>query len=139
MFCLRSGLSGPSPLDHLATRFVYNALWKSNGAYYQQCICCGKLSTVGWVSEQVELVSVMLIYVLSRPVLNNKSSMTTIITFFLSSNATTWIEEMGTLRVFASFAEMLIIISMGLPVLYLLGKRLRVWTSGKVQKQNEPQ
>lgn len=71
-----------------------------------------------------------------RPVLVNVSSLKIIITFFIASNVTTWVSQLGSLRLFAIFAESLVVVSLGIPVFYFTGKRLRQWTGGKVHKTN---
>lgn len=68
------------------------------------------------------------------PVLVNVSSMRIIIAFFLASEATTWVAEKGLLATFAIYAETMIVISLGIPILWFTGKKLRVWTGGKVKK-----
>ncbi len=64
------------------------------------------------------------------------SSLKIIITFFIASNVTTWVSQLGSLKLFAIFAESLIVVSLGIPVFYFTGKRLRQWTGGKVRKTN---
>ncbi|GKT50093.1 putative MFS-type transporter [Colletotrichum spaethianum] len=72
------------------------------------------------------------------PVLVNVSSLRIVIAFFVASKATVWIAEKGAIGTFALYAEALILLSLGLPVLYFWGKRLRQWTAGSVKsKQNK--
>ncbi|GKT65423.1 major facilitator superfamily transporter [Colletotrichum tofieldiae] len=72
------------------------------------------------------------------PVLVNVSSLRIVIAFFVASKATTWIAEKGPLATFALYAETIIVLSLGLPVLYFWGKSLRQWTAGSVKsKQSE--
>ncbi|KZL63338.1 major facilitator superfamily transporter [Colletotrichum incanum] len=72
------------------------------------------------------------------PVLVNVSSLRIVIAFFVASKATTWIAEKGPLATFALYAETIIVLSLGLPVLYFWGKHLRQWTAGSVKsKQSE--
>ncbi|KAK2001446.1 major facilitator superfamily transporter [Colletotrichum falcatum] len=72
------------------------------------------------------------------PVLVNVSSMRIVIAFFVASKATVWIAERGAIATFALYAEALIVLSLGLPVFYFWGKRLRQWTAGSVKaKQSE--
>ncbi|KAB5566134.1 major facilitator superfamily transporter [Coniochaeta sp. 2T2.1] len=66
------------------------------------------------------------------PVLVNVSSLRIIIAFFLSSEATTWVTQKGFLNTFAIYAEVMIVVSLGIPLLYFFGKRIRVWTVGSV-------
>ena len=66
------------------------------------------------------------------PVLVNVSSLRLIIAFFLSSEATTWVAEKGFLNTFAIYAEVMIVVSLGIPALYFWGKRIRLWTAGSV-------
>jgi MFS family permease len=66
------------------------------------------------------------------PVLVNVSSLRIIIAFFLSSEATAWVAEKGFLNTFALYAEVMIVVSLGIPALYFFGKRVRLWTAGSV-------
>jgi MFS family permease len=68
------------------------------------------------------------------PVLVNVSSLRLIIAFFLSSQATAWIAEKGFLGTFAIYAEAIIVVSLGIPLLYFFGKKMRVWTAGRVSR-----
>ena len=70
----------------------------------------------------------------ANSVIVSASSLKIISSFFLTTQATTWLAQLGALRLFAIFAELLIVVSLGIPVLYFFGKRMRMWTSGvKVQ------
>ncbi|SPO05542.1 uncharacterized protein DNG_08229 [Cephalotrichum gorgonifer] len=66
------------------------------------------------------------------PVLVNVSSLRLIIAFFFASQATVWIAERGLLSTFAIYAEIMLVLSLGIPGLFFFGKRLRQWTGGKV-------
>jgi len=68
----------------------------------------------------------------TRPVLVNLSSLRIIIAFFLASQATLWIAQRGLLSTFAIYAEVMIVLSLGLPAFYFFGKRLRKLTAGTV-------
>lgn len=68
------------------------------------------------------------------PVLVNVSSLRIIIAFFLSSQITVWVAEKGILNTFAIYAEALLVLSLGMPILWFWGKRLRIWTAGSVGK-----
>jgi MFS family permease len=70
------------------------------------------------------------------PVLVNVSSIRIIISFFLSSQITPWVAQIGILNTFAIYGEALIVLSLGIPVLYFTGKRIRIWTSGSVKGNN---
>ncbi|PKS12348.1 hypothetical protein jhhlp_001648 [Lomentospora prolificans] len=77
------------------------------------------------------------------PVLVNVSSLRLIIAFFLASQATVWISQRGLLWTFAIYAEVMLVLSLGIPGLFFFGKRMRQWTAGKVygrrvEKQREP-
>ncbi len=72
------------------------------------------------------------------PVLVNVSSLRIIIAFFIGSQSTVWITTKGFLTVFAVYAEVMIVASLGLPLLYFFGKRIRRWTAGHVAKR-EPE
>ena len=63
----------------------------------------------------------------------NVSSLRLIISFFLASQATVWVAERGLLAVFAMYAEIMLVLSLGIPGLFFFGKRLRQWTGGMVK------
>ncbi|KAF3761622.1 hypothetical protein M406DRAFT_50918 [Cryphonectria parasitica EP155] len=67
------------------------------------------------------------------PVLVNVSSLRIVIAFFLASLATTWVAEEGLLPTFVIYAEVMIVLVLLLPVLWVFGKRIRVWTAGRVR------
>ncbi|WYZ36052.1 hypothetical protein EsH8_X_000699 [Colletotrichum jinshuiense] len=69
------------------------------------------------------------------PVLVNVSSLRIVVAFFVASKATVWIAENGPLATFALYAEAIIVLSLGLPVLYFWGKKMRQWTAGSVQSK----
>lgn len=62
----------------------------------------------------------------------NVSSLRLIVAFFLASQATTWVAMHGLQAVYAVFAEVMLVLSLGIPALYFFGKRLRQWTGGMV-------
>lgn len=70
------------------------------------------------------------------PVLVNVSSMRIIIAYFLASLATTWAAQKGMLATFAIYAETMIVVSLFIPVLWFTGKKLRMWTGGRVKKRS---
>lgn len=86
------------------------------------------------------VLSVINVYVVESypmwagPVLVNVSSLRIIIAFFLSSKSTAWVAQRGFLNTFVIYAEVMIVASIGIPILYLFGKRIRRWTAGKVQR-----
>ena len=67
------------------------------------------------------------------PVLVNVSSLRIIIAFFLSSQATTWVMNMGLLTTMSIYAVIMIVLALGIPGLFFYGKRMRQWTAGRVQ------
>ncbi|KAK3303116.1 major facilitator superfamily domain-containing protein, partial [Chaetomium strumarium] len=69
------------------------------------------------------------------PVLVNVSSLRIIIGFFVSSKSTSWIAQRGFLNTFVVYAEVMIVASLGVPLLYFFGRKLRQWTAGRVQKK----
>lgn len=70
------------------------------------------------------------------PVLVNVSSMRIFVSFFFSSQVTTWIAQSGNLAVFGGgFGTMLLVVSLGLPAVFFTGKRLRGWTSSGFAKK----
>lgn len=72
------------------------------------------------------------------PVLVNVSSLRLIISFFISSDIQTWVATMGIFQTFALYGEALLVLSLGIPILYFSGKRLRMWTGAKVKKAKKP-
>ena len=52
--------------------------------------------------------------------------------FALSFNATTWVQDLGIFTSFAIYAGALAAASMGLPLVYFFGKRIRSWTAGRL-------
>lgn len=71
------------------------------------------------------------------PVLVNVSSLRIIISFFLASRATTWVAEKGMLNTFAIYAEAMVVLSLGIPLFYFLGKKMRQFTAGSIEKGKE--
>lgn len=69
------------------------------------------------------------------PVLVTVSSLRVFISFFFSSRIMAWIQTRGPLVVFVAFAVMLVVVALGIPVLFVTGKRLREWTSGRVARR----
>lgn len=67
------------------------------------------------------------------PVLVNVSSLRIIIAFFLSSQSTIWIAERGFLNTFVIYAEVMLVVSLGIPLLYFFGRKMRLWTAGRVR------
>lgn len=60
------------------------------------------------------------------------SSFRCIIGFAMSFKATTWIENLGFLVSFSIYAAVLGFFALMLPIFYIYGKRIRMWTSGMV-------
>ena len=69
------------------------------------------------------------------PVLVNVSSLRIIIAYFVGSQSTVWISTKGFLNVFAVYAEVMIVASLGIPLFYFFGKRIRRWTAGKIARR----
>ncbi len=67
------------------------------------------------------------------PVLVNVSSLRLVAAFALASQTIAWVSARGMLQTFALYAEVMIVLSLGLPALYFFGKRLRLWTAGSVK------
>ncbi len=66
------------------------------------------------------------------PVLVNVSTYRTLISFAISSHATTWVQERGPLMIFGIYIGCLFAISGLIPLFYYHGKRFRLWTAGRV-------
>jgi len=69
------------------------------------------------------------------PAIVNVSSLKIIISFFAASNVTTWLQDLGPLKLYSIFGVMLFVLGLGVPVLFVTGKRLRLWTAGKINSQ----
>ncbi|KAK3307697.1 major facilitator superfamily domain-containing protein [Chaetomium strumarium] len=69
---------------------------------------------------------------IAGPVLVNVSSFRLIIGFTMSFNATTWVEQLGFQRSFGFYSLALAVASLGLPVVFAFGKRLRAWTALRI-------
>lgn len=67
------------------------------------------------------------------PVLVNVSSLRLIIGFFFGSLATTWVQEKGLLPTFVIYAEAMIVALLMMPLLFFYGKKIRMFTAGKVK------
>jgi MFS family permease len=67
------------------------------------------------------------------PVLVNVSSIRLIVGFAMSFNATSWIENMGFLKSFAIYSGALAVSCLGLPFVYIYGRRIRAWTAGRLE------
>lgn len=52
----------------------------------------------------------------------------------MSFDATTWVEDLGFQNSFGIYSGALGIASLGLPVVYLYGKRIRAFTAGKLDR-----
>jgi MFS family permease len=69
------------------------------------------------------------------PVLVNVSSMCIIIAFFLSSQVNMWVMSIGIMGTFAIYAESIIVLSLGIPALWFWGKKIRAWTSPRLEEE----
>lgn len=52
----------------------------------------------------------------------------------MSFNATTWVEDIGFMKSFAIYAGALAFATLGLPLVYFYGKRIRAFTAGKLDR-----
>ena len=67
----------------------------------------------------------------------NVSTFRSLISFFFSSHAATWVQERGPLVVFGIYVGVLFISSGFIPIFFFFGKRFRLWTGGSVTKRNK--
>lgn len=67
-----------------------------------------------------------------RPVLVNVSSFRLIIGFAMAFDATTWVEHIGFMKCFSIYAGVQALLTLGLPLVYFYGKRIRRYTGGKL-------
>lgn len=93
---------------------------------------------MGWVSNLTINVSACASLTASHsPVLVNVASWRNIIGFALSFRTTTWVQSIGFIDFFGILAGVLGFLILFLPVFYIFGKRIRLWTAGTVAKQTE--
>ncbi|KAK1452395.1 major facilitator superfamily transporter [Colletotrichum cuscutae] len=69
------------------------------------------------------------------PVLVNVSTLRVFISFPLNTQVTTWLQELGPMKFTVYLSIMLLVVSTGIPILFIFGKRLRIKTSDKVSKR----
>ncbi|KAK7725525.1 hypothetical protein SLS63_008129 [Diaporthe eres] len=67
-------------------------------------------------------------------VLTNVSVLRIFTSFYFNTQVTTWISQLGPLKFMSYIAVALLVVSSGIPLLFVYGKRLRSLTSGKVKK-----
>lgn len=67
---------------------------------------------------------------LAGPALVNVSSPRLIVAFVVSTPAAALVAERGLLATFAVYAEVMIVVALGLPALWFGGKQVRRWTAG---------
>ncbi|KAJ4394047.1 hypothetical protein N0V93_003264 [Gnomoniopsis smithogilvyi] len=70
------------------------------------------------------------------PVLVNVSTLRVFIGFGFNTVATTWFSQLGPLQFMIDVSLVILLVSTGIPILFIWGKKLRLWTSGKVKKRN---
>ncbi|KAJ0122933.1 hypothetical protein J7T55_011394 [Diaporthe amygdali] len=71
------------------------------------------------------------------PVLVNVSSLRLVVGFALSFDSTTWIEQLGFMVNFAIYGGIMAGFALGLPIMYIYGKRIRAWTAGRLESPYE--
>lgn len=74
---------------------------------------------------------------LIRPVLVNVSSFRLIVGFAMSFNVTSWVQSVGFFPTFGYYSLALVLASLGLPLVYRYGKRIRAWTAGRLDTSQE--
>lgn len=52
----------------------------------------------------------------------------------MSFDATTWVEDLGFFKSFSIYSGVLAITTLGLPLVYIYGKKIRAFTAGKLTK-----
>lgn len=52
----------------------------------------------------------------------------------MSFNATTWVEHLGFMRSFSIYAGALAAATLGWPIMYFYGKKIRAFTGGKLNR-----
>ncbi|KAI7775820.1 hypothetical protein LA080_006234 [Diaporthe eres] len=67
-------------------------------------------------------------------VLTNVSVLRIFTSFYFNTQVTTWISQLGPLKFMSYIAVALLVVSSGIPLLFVYGKKLRSLTSGKVKK-----
>ncbi|KAK1622842.1 major facilitator superfamily transporter [Colletotrichum phormii] len=69
------------------------------------------------------------------PVLVNVSTLRVFISFPFNTQVTTWLQELGPMKFTIYLSIMLLVVSTGIPLLFIFGKKLRIKTSDKVAKR----
>ncbi|KAJ2901908.1 hypothetical protein MKZ38_001260 [Zalerion maritima] len=67
------------------------------------------------------------------PVLVNVSSSRLIVGFATSFDVTRWIQDIGFFKTFGLYSLALTVACLFLPLVYIYGKRIRAWTSGRLE------
>jgi hypothetical protein len=114
--------------------------WAGQNNAHWSILLVGSFMTVFGFLVSLSILNVFVVEsypMWAGPVLVNVSSLRIIITFFLSSQAIPWIAMKGFLNTFAIYAESIIVISVGIPILYFFGRRIRLWTGGKIAKRDD--
>ncbi|KAL1847510.1 hypothetical protein Daus18300_013932 [Diaporthe australafricana] len=70
-------------------------------------------------------------------VLTNVSVLRIFTSFYFNTQVTTWISQLGPLKFMSYIAVALLVVSSGIPLLFIYGKKLRSLTSGKVKKSRK--
>ncbi|UQC79425.1 major facilitator superfamily transporter [Colletotrichum lupini] len=65
------------------------------------------------------------------PVLVNVSTLRVFISFPLNTQVTTWLQELGPMKFTVYLSIILLVVSTGIPILFIFGKKLRMKTSDK--------
>ncbi|CAJ2509922.1 Uu.00g058220.m01.CDS01 [Anthostomella pinea] len=73
---------------------------------------------------------------MAGPVLINVSSLRIMLSFATASHATVWTQKLSPMRLMGAYAGMLGVLSLGIPGPFVYGKKLRMLTSGSVNKVN---
>lgn len=118
----------------IAGTFVFGWAGQTN-AHWAVLMAASFLIVFGYLV----ILSVLNVFVVESypmwagPVLVNVSSLRIIISYFFTSKSTAWIAEKGFMNTFVIYAEVMIVTSLGVPLLYFFGRKLRQWTAGRVQ------
>ncbi|KAJ4390954.1 hypothetical protein N0V93_004553 [Gnomoniopsis smithogilvyi] len=69
------------------------------------------------------------------PVLTNVSTLRVFTSFYFSTQSTTWISQLGAFTFMGYISLAYAAVSAGIPLLFIYGKPIRAWTSGRVNKK----
>ncbi|KAK2067333.1 hypothetical protein P8C59_001084 [Phyllachora maydis] len=123
---LAAGIAGPLLFGWAGENIFTAGSWPVLGSIF--LIAFGFLTATTLFS--VYLVESYPVY--AGPVLVNVASIRLCVGFAMSFRATQWIQDMGFFKSFAIYTGALVLACLGLPFVYIYGRRIRAWTAGQL-------